>query len=91
MKKLLLSLLLAAAAAQAGVFATSKNTAGGMMVLLDEKCNDRAGYIAYTQASGAATIFGCWLFDGKMIHIRWSDGDVRSYPAENWTVEGRGV
>lgn len=91
MKKYLpcfLSALLFAVAAQAAVFATAKNNAGGMLVLLDEKCTNKPGYIAYTQASGMPTMFGCWLWDGKMVHIRWSDGEVRSYPAGLWIIEG---
>lgn len=88
MKSFFASLILVAAAAHAGVFATSKNSAGGILVLLDEKCGDRAGSIAYTQANGMRTIFGCWLWDGKMVHIRWDDGEIRSYPASIWTIEG---
>lgn len=90
MKKLITSLLIVAGAAQAGVFATLRNNAGGMMVLLDEKCSSGTGSIIYSMARDLPTQWGCWVYDGYMVHVRWADGEIRSYPGSAWTVNSQG-
>ena len=88
MKKLLLTLLLAVGVAQAATVATTKNEAGGMAVLTDLPCEGRKDtFIAYTVYSGSRTLFGCWAMDDNFIFIRWSDGDVRTYPFHIWDIK----
>lgn len=86
----LLAALGFAGAAYAAIFAIGRNNAGGMMVLTDEKCNGSGGRVAYTELKDYPTLFGCWVYDGLMIHVRWNDGDVRSYPTDMWVIPNKG-
>ena len=85
MKKLILGLCLLAGIVHADTVATSTNKAGGLLVLTDISCKE-GGFYAYASANGASTLFGCWWSDQTMVHILWKDGDVRSYPLQNWDV-----
>jgi|APGre2960657373_1045057.scaffolds.fasta_scaffold06375_8 hypothetical protein len=87
MKKHLIALLLACGSAHADTVATSKNEAGGMMVITDVPCKGENGWYAYASARGSSTLFGCWWSDQTMVHIAWNDGDVRSYPLAVWEVD----
>jgi hypothetical protein len=71
---------------QAKAVVEAANQGGGKLVLTDEFCNDNQHKLAYSQTNTTSTLFGCWTGDGKFIHIRWYDGDLRSYPYEIWQV-----
>jgi len=86
MKKLLLSLILAASPVLADTVATLNNDNGGIMVLTDVACKDGSGYHMYSQSPSYRTLFGCWWSDNSMVHVTWSDGEVRSYPLALWRV-----
>ena len=86
MKKLFLSLILAAAPVLADTVATMSNDSGGIMVLTDVSCRDGSGYHMYSQSPNYRTMFGCWWSDSSMVHVTWSDGEVRSYPLGLWRV-----
>ena len=80
MKKLALILAFLSACAYADTIATTENKAGGTVILTDVPCKNGSGYYVYSQSPTASTQFGCWWSDDAMVHITWSDGDVRSYP-----------
>jgi len=69
------------------VSTNSVGNGGGKIVLTDEFCNDNKNHLAYTQMSGASTLLGCWTHDDSFVHIRWYDGDLRSYSYENWIMK----
>ncbi len=87
MKKLLLCLLMAIGTAHAATVAESRNKGGGKMVLTDIKCSSQTGYVAYSVVPNQSTLGGCWFVDDQFVHIRWSDGDYRAYPIENWEIK----
>ena len=82
-----ISALFMALSVQAKVIAESSNKGGGKMVVTDELCNDGKNKMAYSVMNGAQTLMGCWAYDDSYIHIRWYDGDLRSYPLENWILK----
>ena len=87
MKKLLLALLLIGSA-QAGTVAAMKNNAGGVIVLTDLKC-DKTSMVVYANTDKGKTAFGCWFVDENFVFIRWSDGEVRTYPFSDWTFKAK--
>ena len=89
LKHLAAAALLAVSAAHADTVATSVNDAGGLMVLSDVKCSgERNLFVAYTVVpSSSRTLMGCWTMDDNFIFIRWSDGDVRTYPFSMWDIK----
>jgi len=90
MKNLLLaSLLLVCCSAEAKIVAESLNQSGGKMVLTTEKCTNSTGYVAYSVMENNPTLLGCWLNDDDFIHIRWSDGDLRSYPYNVFIIKDK--
>ena len=87
MKKLFLGLsLVLCQISNADTLATAKNNAGGVFVLTDVPCKNGNGYHMYSQSNGNRTLFGCWWSDSSMVHVTYSDGEVRSYPLEIWEV-----
>lgn len=90
MKKLIISLLagLTMMCAHSDTVATSKNKAGGYIVLTDvvtERCKGFVG-AAYTTGSKNDVVWGCWFTDDLMVHVLWSDGDTRAYSLEGFVV-----
>jgi hypothetical protein len=86
MNKLLCALLLLPLVATAKPIAETNNQGGGRIVLTNDKCNDPNFKLAYSQMNGASTLLGCWGMDNTFIHIRWYDGDLRSYPIEGFRM-----
>lgn len=79
--------MMASLTANAKVIAESANKGGGKLVLTDEFCNDNKNRLAYSQMSGMPTLLGCWANDDSFIHIRWYDGDLRSYTYDTWIIK----
>lgn len=86
MNKLLCALLLLPLAVVAKPVAETSNQGGGRIVLTDDYCNDGKFKLAYSQMNGASTLLGCWGVDNTFVHIRWYDGDLRSYPLEGFRL-----
>ena len=84
MKKLLLVVLsILSLNASAGIIAEASNKGGGSIALTDIKCTTvKDTYVAYSYLSNGQSLLGCWAGDGSRVFIRWSDGDVRSYPLD---------
>lgn len=85
MKKLLTTvlLLLSLNVSAAGVIAEVINDGGGSIALTDIKCTTIAGtFVAYSYIQNGQSILGCWSSDDTRVFVRWSDGDIRSYPIE---------
>lgn len=70
----------------ADTVATARNSGGGLMVLTDVDCNGNRGFVAYSSHPSFRTQFGCWWSDNSMVHITWTDGEMRSYELSTWTV-----
>lgn len=62
-----------------------RNRAQGQIVLATEKCStDPSLQFAFVKDDGGRlSLTGCWQMIGEDIVIRWSDGDVFSYPVES--------
>ena len=73
--------------AQAKVIAEMYNKGGGKIVITNDRCNDNKNYLAYATSNEIGTLMGCWAYDESFIHIRWYDGDLRSYPIEAWVLK----
>ncbi len=87
MKKFVLMLALICTFSHAGTVATALNIGGGLIVLTDDKCSGKEGLIAYTNDKTGRTTIGCWFPEDSFIFVRWSDGDIRTYPYEIFTVK----
>ena len=91
MKKLLLIAALAATSVYADTVATLRNKDGGLIVLTDvqtESCRNFAGSV-YATTESNRSIWGCWISDDKMVHVRWYDGDTRAYPIDAFEVNAQ--
>ena len=88
MKKLLLALsILVSCNAQADTWATNNN-GGGQIVLTQTRCSDSSNTsVAFSQLKNGQTLFGCWFTSDGFVMITWSDGDIRTYPAENFYLK----
>lgn len=86
MKGLFLALVFLVTTASAETVAFMKNNAGGVIVLTDQKCEKKM-YVTYANANNGQTMFGCWFADENFIFIRWSDGEVKTYPFHDWTFK----
>lgn len=82
-----IALALAAAPAAAAIVATTSNDAGGQIVLTDIAGECRAGSkVAFTRAPGGRSAFGCWTYMEGFIVVRYNDGDMRTYNANDFVV-----
>lgn len=84
--KLLLALALVTSTAGAGTVAMMKNSAGGVIVLTDVKC-DKKSLVAYANANTGKTMMGCWFADDNFVFIRWNDGEISTYPFTEWSYK----
>lgn len=64
------------------IIGSIRNRAQGQIVLATEKCStDPSLQFAFVKDDGGRlSLTGCWQMIGEDIVIRWSDGDVFSYP-----------
>lgn len=62
------------------------NDGGGKIVLLDTPCNIKDTWTAYTYLPSGHSLVGCWTAGGDRIFIDWGKNDIRSYPANNFTL-----
>ena len=65
------------------------NGGGGKVVLTDGICSDNKNYLAYSYMNGQPNLFGCWAYDDSGVHIRWTDGDFRTYPYHYWKLNDK--
>jgi hypothetical protein len=57
------------------------NQGGGNISLTDIKCTTiKDTFVAYSNMADGRSILGCWAADDDRVFVRWSDGDIRSYP-----------
>ena len=76
-------LLLSLNAHARGVIAEVNNEGGGSIAITDMKCTTVPNtFIAYAYAENGRSMLGCWSSDDSRVFIRWSDGDLRSYPLD---------
>jgi hypothetical protein len=56
--------------------------------LTDIKCTTiKDTFIAYSNLSSGGAVLGCWAADDDNVFIRWSDGDIRQYPSNSFTIK----
>ena len=73
--------------ARADVFATIPNKNNGEIILYDKPGNCPKGQLSMISRGGNGyTLFGCWLIAEDLVFVRYTDGDVRTYPAENFRL-----
>ena len=92
MKKMLMAglLLLSLNVHASGIIAEMPNQGGGNISLTDIKCTTiKDTFIAYANSSSGRSILGCWASDEDYVLVRWSDGDIRQYLIESFTIKKR--
>jgi hypothetical protein len=76
--------------ASAEVVASMNNQGGGKIVLTASQCPNYPNlYVAYSYVDNGKTIMGCWTTSDSLVMIDWS-GDIRSYPANAFTIKPKG-
>lgn len=87
--KLIVGLLCAIglSSAQAEVFATTKNNAGGEIVLTTNtgNCTDGLRSVFARTTEGKVT-FGCWFYNDGYIYATFETGDKRVYDINGWDL-----
>lgn len=78
MKKGLFILLVLPAILYAETVAWTEKSGGEMVVLTDQYCTG-AGNLAYLVSDYNNTVHGCWTKDDFLVHIRWDNGEYKSY------------
>jgi len=64
------------------------NQNGGNISLTDMQCTTiKDTFIAYSNALNGKTILGCWASDDDNVFIKWSDGDLRTYPINRFQMK----
>ena len=85
-------LLLSLNANAAGIIAEMPNDGGGYISLTDMKCTTiKDTFIAYSNLPNGKAVLGCWASDDDNVFVRWSDGDIRQYPIQFFTIKKRYV
>ena len=85
MKKLIFFCVFLANLAHAEEWLEGRNDAGGKLILMQTKCEDKpdkSGRLILGTSSNGKTIRGCWYLFTDMIHVVWFDGTTYSYPKE---------
>lgn len=73
--------------ARADVFATTPNKNNGEIILYDTPGSCTKGQLMMISRGGnGTTLFGCWLIAEGFVFVRYSDGDVRTYPVEGFVL-----
>ena len=69
--------------ARAEAIAQSPNKIGGSVILFDRQgvCSTTMKTVI-TRAKDGTTVMGCWYYADGLVFVKWSDGDVRTYPIE---------
>jgi CelD/BcsL family acetyltransferase involved in cellulose biosynthesis len=78
--------LISASVSSAAEFATA-NKSGGQIRLTNAKCGETS-LVAYTFEPEGYVTYGCWFLSNDMVHVTWSNGDVRVYPASLFMAIG---
>ena len=81
-------LLLSLSVHASGIIAEMPNQGGGNISLTDIKCTTiKDTFIAYSNLPNGKSILGCWASDDDNVFVRWSDGDIRQYPSNSFTIK----
>lgn len=70
----------------------ARNEGGGKIVLTLRHSDTCTGnlLVAYASHPQTSTLFGCWMISDDLVHIIYSDGEVRTYePAVFSTAKKR--
>jgi hypothetical protein len=66
------------------------NQGGGNISLTNIKCTTiKDTFVAYANSLSGKSILGCWASDEDNVLVRWSDGDIRQYSIESFTIKKR--
>lgn len=90
MKKLILGALLALSInAYADTVAIMENNAGGLMHFTDAACpskNNPYWKIIYSITKTGQSVYGCWIYADKMVHVQWDSGNTSAFYATDLTI-----
>lgn len=87
--KLIIGLLCAIglSSANAEIFATTKNDAGGEIILTTNKGNCTGNDMSmFTRSSKGEVTFGCWFYSEPYIYVVYETGAKRVYDLAGWTL-----
>lgn len=81
--------LIYSTSAHAAQVAFLENAAGGKIYLTDvqstaDHCDN--AYVAYSTSPEGKMMFDCWMADGEVILVRWSDGAVSGYAFSQFQI-----
>jgi len=65
------------------------NQAGGRIYLTDSPATTKDcenTLIAYATSSSGGMMFGCWILDGDIVMVRWTDGDVSAFQVSDFLM-----
>jgi len=66
------------------------NQGGGNISLTNIKCTTiKDTFVAYANSLSGKSILGCRASDEDNVLVRWSDGDIRQYSIESFTIKKR--
>jgi len=64
------------------------NQGGGNISLTDITCTTiKNTFVAYSNLPNGQAMLGCWASDEDNVFVRWSDGDLRSYPIDRFQMK----
>jgi len=82
------TVLLLGALASSEVFAIElmvPNKGGGGIYITSETCpSSEQLRLAYGRNTEGHTVFGCWFIKGDFVWIKWSGGQLYSYPSADF-------
>lgn len=86
------AVLLLGALAARDVFAIElmvPNKGGGGIYITSEACpSSEQMRFAYGRNGEGTTVFGCWFIKGDFVWIKWSGGELYSYPSSDFKEPG---
>lgn len=70
------------------IVATASNEAGGKIALTDLQgvCPENQ-FTVISFAPSGRTIEGCWVYTDGLVLVKWSDGELRTFEADKFTIK----
>lgn len=71
------------------VWLETSNTAGGKILLLQQKCARGEGKMVIASNPAGKNLHGCWYYFADMVHVVYEDGSTYSYELSTFTARER--
>lgn len=70
-----------------------ENNSNGQIIITDKVCSLKGKeYNAlkqgYARSADGMTIYGCWFYENKLVHMTYNNGDVYTYAAGDFKKLG---